>query len=127
LALRKSPGVTARARAAKRRAKLRVERTVKAAVRERDGGFCRVCGRPAESVHEIRPKSLGGPVSLENSIALCGDGTHGCHGLAQRHQIAIRATDQAVDGRALDANQAVYVTCLTPAAQQHAGYVAGWR
>jgi hypothetical protein len=45
----------------------------------------------AESVHEIVPKSLGGKVSLENSIPVCGDGVRGCHGLLQRHEVIVQS------------------------------------
>ena len=89
---RKALGPTARRRAAKRRNQLRGEHLVKIRVRQRDGDVCRCCGtRQAESVHEIVPKSLGGKVSDENSIHLCGDGIRGCHGLAQRNEIRIGA------------------------------------
>jgi 5-methylcytosine-specific restriction endonuclease McrA len=66
------------------------------AVFARDRETCRICRiRPAESMHEIVPRSLGGKVSLANSIAVCGDGVRGCHGFAQRHEIRIegRADD----------------------------------
>jgi len=54
--------------------------------RERD--LCRCCRfRRAESMHELRPKSLRGRVSRSNSIAVCGDGVRGCHGFLQRHEI----------------------------------------
>lgn len=54
--------------------------------RERD--LCRCCRcRPAESMHEMRFRSLGGKVGRKNSIAVCGDGVRGCHGLLQRHEI----------------------------------------
>jgi len=63
---------------------------VRAYVFERDNYRCRVCKKkPATSMHEIRPRSLGGKVSPENSIAVCGDGTSGCHGMLQRHIIGV--------------------------------------
>ena len=50
--------------------------------RERD--LCRCCRkRPADSMHELRFRSLGGKVSRANSIAVCGSGTTGCHGHLQ--------------------------------------------
>lgn len=76
-----------------RKAKQKRERSqfikaVRAEVMERDGYICRCCGwRAADSMHEIVPRSLGGKVSLENSIALCGSGTTGCHGFIQQHKI----------------------------------------
>lgn len=60
---------------------------VKRAVKERDGGKCRVCGKPCQSVHEMRPVSIGGEVALKNCIAVCGSGTTGCHGKLQRHEL----------------------------------------
>jgi hypothetical protein len=72
------------------RAESKQVKAIRAAVFERDRFLCRCCGhRPAESMHEIRPRSLGGKVSLENSIAACGSGTTGCHGFMQSHQIRV--------------------------------------
>jgi hypothetical protein len=44
-------------------------------------------------MHEVKPRSLGGKISLENSIAVCGElGTgHECHGLAQRREMKVTA------------------------------------
>ena len=54
--------------------------------RERE--ICRCCRfRVAESMHELRFKSLGGKVSRRNSVAVCGSGTTGCHGYLQEHDI----------------------------------------
>lgn len=45
-------------------------------VLERDGHKCRICGRPANEVHHIRPKSFGGSkCNPRNLICLCGK----CH------------------------------------------------
>lgn len=66
---------------------------IRTAVFERDGGRCRVCGGPAESVHELRPRSLGGRVCLKNSIAVCGSGTTGCHGLLTAHHVTASWVD----------------------------------
>lgn len=66
---------------------------VRMAVFEREDYRCRCCGRPAKSMHEIVPRSLGGAVSLENSVALCGDGVRGCHGKIQRHEVRIVGSD----------------------------------
>lgn len=60
--------------------------------RERD--LCRCCRkRAAESMHELRFKSLGGKVSRRNSIAVCGDGVRKCHGFLQRNEIRYEATE----------------------------------
>ena len=64
---------------------------VRAYVFAREKGVCRCCGcMAADSMHEIRPRSLGGLVCKENSIAVCGDGTRGCHGKLQRHEVTVR-------------------------------------
>lgn len=56
----------------------------------RERNLCRCCRlRPADSLHEIKPRSLGGKVSRKNSVALCGSGTTGCHGFCQSHGIDI--------------------------------------
>ena len=74
---------------------------------ERERGMCRCCGvRPAESMHEIRPRSLGGKVSLENSIAVCGDGVRGCHGRLQRHEITAHVGDHGAT------NHIVFEECI---------------
>lgn len=55
---------------------------------DREQGICRCCRiRRAESMHELRFRSLGGKVSKRNSVAVCGNGVEGCHGLLQRLQI----------------------------------------
>jgi hypothetical protein len=72
----------------RKRTKARKVRVNRAAVRDvrayvfaREREICRCCRfRPAESMHEIKPKSLRGKVSRINSIAVCGSGTTGCHG-----------------------------------------------
>jgi hypothetical protein len=54
----------------------------------RERGTCRCCrARAAESMHELVFRSLGGKVSRKNSVAVCGDGVRGCHGLLQRHEV----------------------------------------
>jgi hypothetical protein len=59
----------------------------------REKGECRCCReffkrlRPIESMHEIEPRSIGGAVSTENSIGVCGSGTTGCHGALQANRI----------------------------------------
>jgi hypothetical protein len=88
---RKKPGVAARYRDKRRRAKQQGVGEVRAYVFEREKGICRCCGyMAAESMHEIIFRSQGGLVSPENSIAVCGDGVRGCHGKLQRHEIKVR-------------------------------------
>jgi hypothetical protein len=63
---------------------------VRSYVFARERNVCRCCRcRPAESMHELRPRSLRGTVSRKNSIAVCGSGTTGCHGYLQQHKIAV--------------------------------------
>jgi hypothetical protein len=76
----------------------RLLRDKRAAVREyvfgRERSLCRCCRiRPAESMHELRFRSLGGKVSRQNSIAVCGDGVRGCHGHLQRLEIEFQFTN----------------------------------
>lgn len=88
---------------------------VRAYVFAREGGVCRICGlRRAESMHEIRPRSLGGRVSRENSIAVCGDGVRGCHGLAQRHEIHVEGdAEQVLDISAATARARAWLEATT--------------
>ena len=77
-------------KAKRERVESKAVKAIRLAVFERDRNLCRCCGhRKAESMHEIRPRSLGGKVSLENSIGSCGSGTTGCHGLMQAHRIRV--------------------------------------
>ena len=80
-----SSKLLARARCARRA--LALSKVVKRAVMERDKKTCRVCGKRADSVHEMRFRSLGGTVSLGNSFAVCGTGTTRCHGKLQRNAL----------------------------------------
>lgn len=60
----------------------------KQAVRDRDGGVCRVCGRKATEVHEaLTFKSRGGVASLANSIHVCAKPSGLCHQFLQQHGI----------------------------------------
>ena len=55
----------------------------------RERNICRRCrSRAAESRHELRFRSLGGKVTRQNCVAVCGSGTTGCHGMLQDHSIA---------------------------------------
>lgn len=57
----------------------------------RERNICRCCRfRPAQSMHELKPKGAGGKVSRKNSIAVCGElvGVDpSCHTYLQNHQI----------------------------------------
>lgn len=81
-----------RARTKRRAKRIKADRIteVRLYVFARERNLCRCCRlRPAESMHEIRARSLGGKISKVNSVALCGSGTTGCHGFCQTHQITV--------------------------------------
>ncbi len=40
-------------------------------------------------MNEEPPRSCGGKVSRQDSMALCGDGTRRCHGFVTRNEIVI--------------------------------------
>lgn len=64
----------------------------------RERGLCRCCRiRAAESMHELVFKSRGGKVSRKNSVAVCGDGVQGCHGLLQAHQVHYGTSQRGAD------------------------------
>jgi hypothetical protein len=74
-------------------------KSIREYVFEREQGICRCCRiRKAESMHELRFRSLGGKVSKRNSVALCGDGVQGCHGLLQRHEIDFACDIEGAEG-----------------------------
>lgn len=52
-------------------------------LREKRALRCTICGALPTSLHHIVPRSLGGDDVDENLVALCGDGTTGCHGLVE--------------------------------------------
>ena len=90
----------------RRKPKPKAERERIAAVRcevfERAEHVCEICRRRrAESMDEVKARSLGGVVSVENSIAVCGSGTTGCHGFRQRHEFIVvdRKPDPKGNGR----------------------------
>jgi 5-methylcytosine-specific restriction endonuclease McrA len=65
------------------------ERAMRAYVRSREKGLCRVCGKPGQDVHEIVARSRGGRVSKTNSVLLC----RSCHALCQGHAIRVYGED----------------------------------
>lgn len=74
------------------------ETTARRIVRERSNGICEGCGRArAASVHHRKPRSQGGPWCPSNLLALCGDGTRGCHGWAEHHPNDARICGWRVD------------------------------
>lgn len=77
-----------RAKGRKDRARAQVTKDVRSYVFAREREICRCCRiRRAESMHELVPRGVGGKRSKTNSVAVCGDGTRGCHGFLQRHEI----------------------------------------
>lgn len=65
----------------------RAEQALKQQIRADADDQCAVCGVLALEAHEIRPKSLGGVVSRENTIPVCTPPYGLCHALLQRHEI----------------------------------------
>ena len=85
-----APKPEKRSTTVRRHRRATAERTaaVRAFVFGRERGICRCCRRrPADSMHELRPRSLGGLISHKNSVAVCGSGTTGCHGMLQARRI----------------------------------------
>lgn len=67
-----------RVKARRKRQQAAIVRDIRTYVFLREQNICRICRiRRAESMHEIRPRSLGGRVSPQNSIAVCGNGVEG--------------------------------------------------
>lgn len=55
----------------KKRAMEKQERDCRRTVRARDKGKCRVCGRPAQHMHHLERRSLGGKWTPRNVVHLC--------------------------------------------------------
>ena len=88
----KAKGLTAKRRAAKRRAKLAAYRRVCAEVDKRDGPRCRICRRHWDLLaehHHIQFRSRGGTDTTDNLIRVCG----GCH--ADIHAKRLQVTGNA--------------------------------
>lgn len=63
-----------------------MERSVRAAVNERDERRCRCCGRKEQlHLHHLTYRSKGGPWSTENLVTLC----QFCHALIHARQLWI--------------------------------------
>jgi 5-methylcytosine-specific restriction endonuclease McrA len=98
------PVTRKREKAARKRAQAKVTATVRAFVFTRDKGRCRVCGGQAHELHELRFRSLGGKVSMHNSIAIC----RGCHSDMQEHRVDYMFIDDR-----LGANGLIHFTHVT--------------
>lgn len=60
-------------------------------VRDRANGLCERCGKAGTTIHHRKKRSQGGPWTPENCVALCGDGTRGCHGWVEHNPTAAHA------------------------------------
>lgn len=80
-----------RPRRQRRLAKSRNKKRVRATLFPEDQIVrCACCRfRRAQTMHEIKPESVGGVASAENSIPVCGTGTTGCHGYLQQNAIRV--------------------------------------
>lgn len=91
------------------------DKKVRLYVFARERNVCRCCRkRAAESRHELRFRSLGGKVTRQNCVAVCGDGVQGCHGFLQRHEIAV-----AENGTPYDAERPLQFQARTRQAAEH--------
>jgi hypothetical protein len=103
-------GRSCRGRRRRKQAQFKRSRTTRALVFEREQHKCRVCRlRRADTMHELIPRSIGGKACLSNSVAVCGDGTRGCHGFCQRYEIVYQGSLEGAEGT-------LYFTPVTPAA-----------
>lgn len=62
----------------------------RAAIYEAGNHRCIGCGRPDVTAQHRRPRGMGGTSDVTkghpaNGVPLCGSGTTGCHGWAERH------------------------------------------
>jgi hypothetical protein len=88
------------AKAAKRQIEENIRRAVKREVFQREQGKCRCCGGPAQELHELRFRSLGGKRSLKNSIAVCNYRGKNCHRLLQVHVIKVELLNHILGANA---------------------------
>ncbi|GAA4391549.1 hypothetical protein GCM10023147_20540 [Tsukamurella soli] len=61
------------------------ERRARELVYERSGGCCERCGQWGVTYDHRKPRSQGGDWAPSNGMALCGNGTMGCHGWKEHH------------------------------------------
>lgn len=61
------------------------EKYTRSILRIRSDGLCERCGRHGTTVHHRKNRSQGGRWTPANCVALCGDGTRGCHGWVTEH------------------------------------------
>jgi hypothetical protein len=58
---------------------------VRAALKQRAGECCELCGLPGNNAHHRKNRSQGGANALSNLLLLCGSGTTGDHGWVTEH------------------------------------------
>lgn len=51
---------------------------------------CACCGDASATAHHVLKRSAGGDDVAANLIAVCGDGTTGCHGLLEAENVRAR-------------------------------------
>jgi hypothetical protein len=80
------------------------ERSTRAAVPNRSGGRCEMCGQRATNMHHRKNRSQGGRWSPANILHLCGSGVVGCHGYFTSHPsvaylmgVSVRRGDEPAD------------------------------
>ena len=62
------------------------EKVCRALVKERSDGLCERCSRGGQvTMHHRKKRGQGGPWEPSNVVAVCGDGTRGCHGWCESH------------------------------------------
>lgn len=66
------------------------EKMARTIVRERSENLCERCGLYGTTVHHRKNRSQGGKWNPANCVALCGDGTRGCHGWVTMHPLQAR-------------------------------------
>lgn len=78
-------------KARKDRKAMKATKDVREYVMARERDLCRVCRcRPAESLHELKPRGIGGKRSKKNSVGTCGQivgAVPSCHTYLQSHAI----------------------------------------
>ncbi len=62
---------------------------VRAAVRKRDGGKCRCCGKPGFDLHHIVYRSRGGKDTEDNLVTTC----RACHTAIHQHALKVYGAD----------------------------------
>lgn len=75
------------------------ERICRKAVKARDQGKCRVCGRPATELHHLQKRSQGGKWTEANIVSLCQT----CHRFEHAALLRISGSPNLVKPLAIEA------------------------